>query len=212
MSESNQVKAIDNQLSKPLFIIVSLIQGILLTLLYRSNNSEIWPSTDPAWFVFLMTFSISFPILFLFSVTKSNIKAITIFLLSFTLLLSGLGAYVGFQKEPLAYIENNYVIVTFCITALIACFKMLMYVQQYASNEKISYSSLFKISWRNFIILAESGLFTLIFWGILELGAALFSVLNIHIFKDLLDQDWIIIPILSLAFGSSIFVFRNITF
>lgn len=200
----------DNQLPKSLIVAISLIQGILLTLLYRSVENQVWPGTEPLWLVPLATFTISFPLLLLLSMTKRNIRVTVKLLLPFTFLLSGLGAYVGYQQEPVEYVSNWSVVGVFCFTALIACFKALMYIQQYISDQKISYSSLFKISWRNFIIFGECWLFVLIFWGILNLGAGLFSVLEIDFFKELLNEDWFVIPVLNLAFGFSIVVFRNI--
>jgi hypothetical protein len=202
----------DNQLPKPLIITISLIQGILLTLLYQSVEHKIWPSTEPIWLISLVTASISFPLLTLLSITKTNSKATVKYLLPFTLLLSVLGAYVGYQQEPIEFVNNGSVIGIFCFTALIAAFKALMYIQQYLSHEEISYSSLFKLSWRNFIIFGECWLFVLIFWGILHLGAGLFSVLEIEFFKELLRKDWFVIPVLNLAFGFAIIVFRNIIF
>lgn len=202
----------DNQIPKPLIIIISLIQGILLTLLYQSVEYKMWPGTEPLWLIPLVTFSISLPLLTLLSVTKTNGKATLKYLLPFTLLLSVLGAYVGYQQEPIEFVNNGSVIAIFCFTALIAAFKALMYIQQYLSNEEISYSSLFKLSWRNFIIFGECWLFVLIFWGILHLGAGLFSVLEIELFKELLRKDWFVIPVLNLAFGFAIIVFRNIIF
>ena len=169
----------DNQIPKPLIITISLVQGILLTLLYQSVEHKVWPGTEPLWLIPLVTFSMSLPLLTLLSITKTNGKATLKYLLPFTLLLSVLGAYVGYQQEPIEFVNNGSVIAIFCFTALIAAFKALMYIQQYLSNEEISYSSLFKLSWRNFIIFGECWLFVLIFWGILHLGAGLFSVLEI---------------------------------
>ena len=202
----------DHQLPKAFIIIVSLIQGILLTLLYQSVEHQVWPGTEPLWLIPLVTFTISYPVLTLLSITKTNAITTVKYLLPFTIILSILGAYVGYQQEPVEFVNNSSVIVTFCITGLIAAFKALMYIQQRLSNQEISYSSLFKLSWRNFIIFGECWLFVLIFWGILHLGAGLFSVLEIDFFKELLRKDWFVIPVLNLAFGFAIIVFRNIIF
>lgn len=200
----------DNQLPKPLIIIISLIQGILLTLIYRSVENDVWPSTAPVWLVSLTTFVVVFPLLFLLVVTKKNALHAVKYLLPFTLLLSFLGAYVGFQQEPVEYVNNWVVVAVFSFTALIACFKVLMYIQLRLSKESVTYSTLFKTSWRNFIIFAESWLFVLIFWGILHLGSSLFLVLKIDVFQQLLKEDWFVIPVLTLAFGFATLIFRNI--
>lgn len=181
-------------------------------MLYQSVEHKVWPGTEPLWLIPLVTFSITLPLLTLLSITKTNGKATVKYLLPFTLLLSLLGAYVGYQQEPVEFVNNGIVIAIFCFTGLIAVFKALMYIQQYLSNDEISYSSLFKLSWRNFIIFAECWLFVLIFWAILQLGAGLFAVLEIEFFKELLRKDWFVIPVLNLAFGFAIIVFRNIIF
>lgn len=201
----------DNQIPKPLIIIISLIQGLFLTLLYQSIEYGVWPSEDPVWLTALLTFSITFPFLTLLCITKSNYLSTIKYILPFSLLLSLAGAYVGFQQTPIEFINDDSVVSIFVLTGLIASFKVLMYVQQYASKQKISYSSLFTLSWRNFIIFAECWLFVLIFWGILHLGAGLFSILNIDFFEILLRKAWFFIPVLNLAFGFAIIVFRNIT-
>ena len=201
----------ENQLPKPLMLVMSLIQGILLALIYRSAEEQFWPGNDPVWLMALATFTIAFPLLTLLTITRQNLKASIKFILPFAIVISLLAAYVGYQQTPVEYINNSYVVFVFSWTILIASFKALMYIQQLNSGEKISYSSLFKYSWRNAIIFAESLLFTLIFWGILHLGAGLFAVLEINIFKEVLEKDWFVIPTLTFAFGFAIVIFRNIT-
>ncbi|WP_448546703.1 DUF4153 domain-containing protein [Thalassotalea fusca] len=200
----------DNQLPKPLIIAISLVQGIVLTLLYQSVEQGIWPATAPVWLTSLTTLAISFPLLTLLCITKSNIRDTVKYLVPFCFLVSVLGGYVGYQQEPVEFVNNGGVIAIFCFTSLLASFKALMYVQQYVSKQAITYSSLFRLSWRNFIIFGECWLFVAIFWGILHLGAGLFAVLEINIFKELLRQDWFVIPVLNVAFGFAIIVFRNI--
>jgi len=200
----------DNQLPKPLIIAISLFQGIVLTLLYQSVEHNFWPATEPVWLTSLTTLAISLPLLTLLCITKSNIPNTVKYLVPFCLLLSVLGGYVGYQQEPVEFVNNEGVIATFCFTALLASFKGLMYVQQYVSKQLVTYSALFRLSWRNFIIFGECWLFVGIFFGILHLGAGLFAVLEIDIFKELLRKDWFVIPVLNVAFGFAIIIFRNI--
>lgn len=200
----------DTHLPKRLIISFSLIQSIVLTLLYRSAEHEFWPGTSPVWLFSLVTFFISFPLLVSLCITKTNLKDTIKFLLPFSITLSLLGAYVGFQQEPKAFINNSSIISVFIFTALIACFKVLMYVQQYIDNKKFSYSSLVELSWQNFIVFSFSCLFIGALWGILNLGASLFAVLEINFFKELLEKDWFVIPVLNIAFGFAVFIFRKI--
>lgn len=89
----------DTHLPKRLIISFSLIQSIVLTLLYRSAENEFWPGTSPVWLFSLVTFFISFPLLVSLCITKTNLKDTIKFLLPFSITLSLLGAYVGFQRR-----------------------------------------------------------------------------------------------------------------
>lgn len=200
----------DSQLPKSFIIILAVLQAIALTLLYSSIENNVWPATSPTWLVSLITFSMSFPLLMLMTVNKNNIKTSLLLILPFSLLLSLLGAYVGFQQEPQEYVSNNTLMSVFIFTSLIAGFKGLMYIQQFGSSENVSYSRLFKLSWRNFIIFGECWLFVLIFWGILNLGAALFDILDIKFFSELLRNEWFWIPTLTLAFAFASVIFRKL--
>jgi len=200
----------DSQLPKSFIIILAVLQAIALTLLYSSIENNVWPATSPTWLVSLITFSMSFPLLMLMTVNKNNIKTSLLLILPFSLLLSLLGAYVGFQQEPQEYVSNNTLMSVFIFTSLIAGFKGLMYIQQFGSSENVSYSRLFKLSWRNFIIFGECWLFVLIFWGILNLGSALFDILDIEFFSELLRNEWFWIPTLTLAFAFASVIFRKL--
>ncbi|WP_024596177.1 MULTISPECIES: DUF4153 domain-containing protein [unclassified Pseudoalteromonas] len=200
----------DSQLPKSFIIILAVVQAIALTLLYSSIENNVWPATSPTWLVSLITFSMSFPLLMLMTVNKNNIKTSLLLILPFSLLLSLLGAYAGFQQEPQEYVSNSNLISVFIFTSLIAGFKGLMYIQQFGSSENVSYSRLFKLSWRNFIIFGECWLFVLIFWGILNLGAALFDILDINFFSELLRDEWFWIPTLTLAFAFASIIFRKL--
>ncbi|MBH0015283.1 DUF4153 domain-containing protein [Pseudoalteromonas sp. NGC95] len=200
----------DSQLPKSFIIILAVLQAIALTFLYSSIENNVWPATNPTWLVSLITFSMSFPLLMLMTVNNNNIKTSLILILPFSLLLSLLGAYAGFQQEPQEYVSNNTLMSVFIFTSLIAGFKGLMYIQQFGSSENVSYSRLFKLSWRNFIIFGECWLFVLIFWGILNLGAALFDILDIKFFSELLRDEWFWIPTLTLAFAFASVIFRKL--
>lgn len=158
----------------------------------------------------MATFVISFPLLTLLAVEQGNIKKLLIYLLPFCLLLSLLGGYIGSEHYPLALVDNDLLTATFVITSLVASFKALMYIQQFIDKEAIHYAQLFKLSWQNFLLFIECWLFVLIFWGILNLGAALFDALDIEFFTALLRKEWFWIPTITLAFAFASIVFRSL--
>lgn len=195
---------------KPLIFTLVLLQGIVLTALYRSVETHVWPATELPWLYALLTFSFCFPMLVLFCIDQDNTKQTLKVMLPFSLLLSVIGAYSGLQHEPAEFINNHTSTTFLYLGLLIAAFKGLMYGQQHLANQTVTYYSLFKLSWRNFIVFAESWLFVGIFWGILHLGASLFAILNITLFEELLDQDWFVIPTLTFAFSFAVILFRHI--
>ena len=174
-------------LPKRLMLTLSVCQSIALTLLYLSVEHQWWLGQHPTWFTALTTFAFSFPLLMLLCATQDNAIQALRYLLPFTLLLSLLGAYVGFQNEPIEYVSNESAMFIFAFTALLASFKGLMYIQLHLSGTPLTYESLFRISWRNFLIFVESSLFKFIFLGILHLGAGLFSIVGIDLFSTVLD-------------------------
>ena len=132
-------------------------------------------------------------------------------MLPITLLLGLIGFYMGYQVIPIASINYSQLLVIYIFTMLIACFKGLMYLQQLSSNETISYHSLFSWSWRNFLTLALAGLFAVSFWGVLMLWGELFKAIEIDFFHTLFTEKWFYYPILSMAFGFGIVIFRNLS-
>ncbi len=200
----------DQQVPKPLILILAFFQGVVLTLLYLSAEHHVWPGTQPVWLVSLATFAISMPLLTFLTVTKDNVRFVMKTIVPFSLLLATIGAYVGLQMEPVERISSSSATTIFIMTSLVACFKWLMYVQQGFEKLEKNYANLFTLSWRNFVIAFECWLFVLIFFGILHLGAALFSVLNIDFFEELLKKEWFVIPVLNLALGFAVIVFRSI--
>ena len=153
----------ENNLPRPQMLLIAFIQGLILLFLYRSVESNTWPGAYPIWLTPLATLALSLPTLTLLAITKTNVKAVLKWIIPFSLILTGLGIYIGLQQQPYEYINNSYAISTFAFTGLIASFKGLMYIQQKAEGSEVTYSKLFKLSWRNFLIFSECWLFVLIF-------------------------------------------------
>ena len=208
---SNRANAMlsEPQIPTRFIALIALFQGIALAFLYQSLEQKMWPGTDLTWLTALITFFISLPSLFLLIASKQDYKLIIKGLLPFTLLISVLGAYIGHEYSAYPSIESTFFVFSFAI--LIACFKAVMYIKLMANKQAISYESLFLASWRNAVIFALTVLFTSIFFGILHLGAALFDLLGIAFFTELLDEEWFTIPAFSLATAFAIHIFRKIS-
>ena len=75
-----------------------------------------------------------------------------------------------------------------------------MYLQLQIADAPIAYRTLFRYSWRNFLVVA---LTAPLVWGvalILFLWGALFQAIGVDFFADLFAKDWFLFPVLAVAF------------
>ncbi|MEX1033822.1 MAG: DUF4153 domain-containing protein [Cellvibrionaceae bacterium] len=199
-----------DSLPKPLLLLIALAQGLVLLLLHQAIEFKFWPGGNYPWlFCFYAMVTVG-PLMLLLSLeTGDQWKRIVPWVVPFTLVAGVLGYYTGGQVLPEPYIGYSNVAMVFGFTLAIATFKALMYAQQRATGEPFQYSFLFQFSWRNFLILGLSLLFTLAVWGILMLWGALFEVININFFMDLFTERWFYYPALALAHGFGVIIFRS---
>jgi len=199
------------ELPRVQLIIIALVQSLMLFALYKSVDLESWPSQSPLWFYPLWTLALSAPVLILLSLDKDNARPLLKLCSIFCGVLCLLALYTGFQAQPFGEFPIANLSLVFTASMVIACFKGLMYIQQRAGNHKLSYPVLFTLSWRNFLAMALSILFVGVFGLILTLWAALFAIIDIDFFKTLFKKDWFLFPVLGLAFGIGIIIFRELT-
>lgn len=199
----------EQKLPRLIFIGLALIQGVLLYFLQQSFETHGWLSKSPQWFMPLLTLLIAVPLVFTLSANHHNIKKILTWLAAFSVLIILLGAYVGSQMKPYHIMRVENLVTVYIFTMSIATFKFLIYAQQRARGQKLTYSQLFIYSWRNFLTLALSALFTLVFWGLLMLWAALFKIIGIKFFYNLFTEEWFFFPVLAMVNTFAITIFRS---
>ncbi|MCA1930683.1 DUF4153 domain-containing protein [Rheinheimera sp.] len=198
-----------HQLPIPVMLLLALVQGLSLYLLHQSISFDYWPSNQPQWLFCFYTLVVVAPVTLLLSLEKGLELKLALRLGVFALVAAALGFYAGLQAIPLEQISYQPVLFAFIYSMLLASFKALLYIQQQALGAPLCYSTLFLHSWRNFLTLGLSLLFTLAVWAVLMLWAALFKVIQIDFFGDLFAKQWFYYPTLSLAFAFGIIIFRN---
>lgn len=192
-----------------LMVLIALLQGLALLLLHQSFEIKSWPSDAPQWFYPLYTVALISPVMLLLSVNQQSIVSVVTWVTGFSALLFVIGYYAGLQATPAGYFKTGTLVPIYLITIAVATFKALMYIQHFATGKALSYQRLFLFSWRNFLTLALSLLFTLCFWGVLMLWAQLFKAININFFLELFIERWFLYPALSLAHGCGVILFRQ---
>jgi len=191
-------------------ILIALAQGLGLLFLHQSIELKYWLSNEPQWIFALYSAVFIAPTILLLGLTD---KAATVFKLTagYAVIVLGLGYYMGLQATPIEHIRYSTLLTQFIITLCIATFKALMYIQHFSTGKPLSYSQLFLLSWRNFLTLGLSLLFTLCTWGVLMLWAGLFKAIRIEFFYDLFTNGWFFYPVLALANGFGVIIFRHQT-
>lgn len=198
-------------LPSKLMILISLLQGLGLLYLHQAIELHYWPHGQPEWLFAFYSVMFIWPIMLLLGLDQHNGPAMVKVTLPFALLSGLLGYYIGHQVTPIEHIRFNALLFSFVLTMAIATFKALMYSQQWARGERVTYSALFLWSWRNFLTLSLALLFAGSFWLLLMLWAALFKAINIDFFNDLFEQRWFYYPAIALANGFGIIIFRKLT-
>ena len=203
---------VETQLPRPALILVALIQGLALLILHVTVEEGLWLDQHPAWLYSLYAAALIGPLMLLLSLEQNRQwPKILSWVAPFTLVCTLLGFYTGKQAFAESHLSNQVVWFPLIITLSVATFKALMYIQHRASGQPLQYSFLFLFSWRNFLTFGLALLFTLAVWGILMLWGGLFRAINIRFFMDMFTEPWFYYPILSLANGFGVIIFRNQT-
>ena len=129
---------------------------------------------------------------------------------AFAGLVALLAAYLGWQASPFGEFPVSSLIGNAVASLLLACFLALLYLQSWAGRHRITYSVLFALSWRNFLVALLAILAVIVFYAVLWLWGALFSAIGIPFFADIFGEDWFLFPVLALALGLAIDIFRRL--
>ena len=133
---------------KPM-ILISLVQGFILLLLHQSIEFDFWPSHAPEWLFSFYSMILIGPTMLLLGLSRDQEYSAIKWVLPFTVIAGILGYYTGNQAVPLQHIKYDALFFPLILTMAIAAFKALIYIQQFNSGEKFSYSLLFTWSWRH---------------------------------------------------------------
>ena len=193
-----------------LMLLIALAQGIALLLLWRALTNETWPAQQPAVIFPLWTLAIALPALLLLGLESGRAVRTVSRVGLFCVVLVLPAVHIGWQASPFGEFPIASLLFVYIVTMGIACFKALMYLQLHIANAPITYRSLFRYSWRNFLVIA---LTAPLVWGvalILFLWGALFQAIGIDFFADLFARDWFLFPVLAVAFGLGVLIFRHL--
>ena len=198
------------RLPRNLMLGLSLAQGLVLLFLWRALDDGTWPGRTPTLNFPLWTVALAWPTLLLMSLETDRRARVFQSVSAFCAALALLAAYVGRQASPAGEFPVESLVAVYAATMLLACFKALMYVQRWAGRVLPGYDALFTLSWRNFLVAAHAAALACGVYVVLHLWGRLFSAIGIGFFEDLFGQDWFLFPVLAVAFGLGVSIFRRL--
>jgi len=197
----------------PIILIAALLQGWGLYGLHHALDLRVWPATNFAWLIALYAAVVIAPLTVELLVKQARYRAFWLILLAVTALFFYFGWHQGATHPGLEgrsdLVGENF---EFAFPAGVLWLLMLPFIQGrlVTGSWRVPYATLFAEAWRNKLVLAEAGLFTGLFWLLLELWQMLFHMLSIDFFRDLFNEPLFVYPVTSITFGIALHLIGSI--
>ncbi len=195
-------------------LVIGLAQGLALYLLYHALQDKTWPATDGLVFAPLLLVWLFVPLVALQGLGNLRIRTLVPWVIVATAALAGLGWYDIWAAWPRDWAYQDgwqpHVLpsAALCFFGAAGIFIAHALISGGDTDRRMiaRYPTHFDVAWKLGIQLALSAVFVGIFWAFLELGAALFNLINLDFFEKLLRHDWFWIPATALAVAAAIHV------
>ncbi|MBX9576307.1 MAG: DUF4153 domain-containing protein [Caulobacteraceae bacterium] len=189
----------------PARLAVGLAQGLALYCLYRAGEAEAWPATVPQLFGPLLLTALFLPVVVLGGLGRLRIVTLA----AWTAAAAALLALVGWHDVARQSAERvgELGLSPFPLPFVAAAIFILHHLIVPADQERrpiASFPRYFDTAWKAGVQLALSIGFTGALWLLLFLGAALFGLIGIRQFGDLLQEPWVAIPLTTVTFALAV--------
>jgi hypothetical protein len=193
-------------------LVAGLIQGLLLYVLVDLAKTG-GPLADKASiFCPLFLVVLYVPTLIILNLGTMKSRTLVAWALAVTVLLVGLAVHDVARRTTLGatmyalHISDIYPSFSLMFFAAIGLFigQCLVLTADLEGRPIASYPRYFDVAWKTAIQLNFSLAFVGIFWVILWLGTALFGLIKITFFSELIQHNWFRIPATALAMASAI--------
>lgn len=194
-------------------LIVGLGQGLALYLLYRAGDAHAWPATAPMLFAPLALVAFFVPPIIIEGLGAMTRRTLILWAAAAVIVLAGLGAYDRFRLWLSDYPSSpggmpqedmpSSALIFFAGAGLFIAHTLIAAGD--AERKFIArYETYFDTAWKLGVQLALAAGFIGVFWGVLELGAQLFKLINLTFLSDLIEHAWFYIPATALAFAAAL--------
>ena len=184
--------------------LIGLMQGVLLLLMHRLLDAHVWPATSMSIVVSWYAVAIAVPLAMQLMVADLDKPLALRFAVWLKVILIALSVYtvrtsLSFDGGSGSFETAAY----FVTTVALAWFVALPFVQSRLASggPGFPYPLLFEFSWNNMITLHVAAVFTMLFWGLLAMWGALFTVIGIRFFAELFIKQEFIYLVTASVFG-----------
>lgn len=188
---------------------------LLLELVWSTRNQPFdaemfWSSRHPAAFAALALITAFVPVVALAELGRMRWKRLAIYLAATTAVLALLTAY-DIARDPFdsgELVPRIWPSGGLIFLAGIGLFivNQLLEFRETGQRFYTHYALHFEESWMRAFQFVLSLLFTLLVWGVLQLGAALFDLIHIRAFGRLLEENWVRCIVSAMAFAASVHI------
>jgi hypothetical protein len=193
--------------------VLGLAQGAALYLLYHAGEANVWPATDGLAFAPLVLTAVFVPTLALAGLGNLRLRTLAIWIAAAIVIVPALGAYDIFH-DPAGGVFDAAAgsriapspPLWFAMAVGLAMTHILIASGDADRAWIARYPRHFDIAWKHAVQVALAGAFVGALWILLIIGAALFDLIGIKFFEELLRKPWFGIPVTTLAFAVGIHV------
>lgn len=194
-------------------ILLALAQGCALYLLHLAIDLGVWPATDMRWLKALYTVLVALPAVFYLGVERLGERRNGLVAVMLGALLFFLGWHLGWvEGVPGAEASARPTFTpAFVLSLGVTLFILIFFFRAWsaAGRLRFDYERLLTFSWQQALTLGMLGLFVGVFWLLLWLWAALFSVIGIDVFKTLFSKPIFVYPVTWLIGGFGLVLIRD---
>ncbi len=197
-------------------LLAGVVQGWALYWLHDSLTGHRWPGTDPGWLLGLGAVVIFGPASMQMLASRAHRRATWVSIAIICALWFYFGWHHGRHVAGLSipsvreYPDVTWFEFFFPLTVLWLIVLPFLQGRLDAGRWRAGYPELFRLAWRNKLMLAEAGVFTALLWLLLLLWAGLFDMLNIAFFADIFREPMFICTVTSLTFALALHLAGNI--
>jgi hypothetical protein len=193
--------------------VLGLAQGAALYLLYDAADAKVWPATDAQVFAPLVLSTVFVPTLATAALGNLRLRVLTIWIVAAIAIVSALGAYDIFHDPAgsMSGVGSGQARVPSSPLWFAAAAALFIAHALVASGDAdrawiAKYPRYFDVAWKQAVQVVLAGAFVGALWVLLVLGAALFRLIEIRFFEELLRKPWFAIPVTTVAIAVAIHV------